>query len=231
MFENFFGRFYSIFIERGGWNLLAEGMKNTLLIAAAALLIGVLFGTLFAVIKVIPKINLFVRLLHLAADAYIAVFRGTPVVVQLLLFYFGIFSPLGANPLLVAILVFGLNSSAYVAEIVRSGILAVDKGQFEAGRSLGLSYAVTMRKIILPQAIKNIIPALGNEMIVLIKETSIAGFVTVTDLTRQSQSLAAQTYDVIVPYFTLAAVYLVIVLIATFAVNRLERWMRRSDHR
>ena len=231
MFDNFFERVYRIFIEQSGYKLMLDGLGVTILIALAALLIGIVVGTLLSVIKVTPKSNWIVRILHALADIYITVIRGTPVMVQLLLMYFAILSPLGWDPVIIAILVFGLNSSAYVAEIIRGGILAVDKGQMEAGRSLGLAYRTTMVKIVLPQAIKNILPALGNEFIVLIKETSVAGFITVFDLTRAARALVADTYDVFVPYLVLAAVYLVLVMIATFLVNTLERRLRKSDIR
>ena len=229
MFEGFCTRFVDIFITDGGYKTMLDGLKNTILIALIALVIGVVVGTLFAIIKVVPKKGVISRILHIIADIYITVIRGTPVMVQLLLMYFGILSARGIDALVVAMIVFGLNSSAYVAEIIRSGIQAVDKGQMEAGRSLGLSYPTTMWKIILPQAIKNILPALGNEFIVLIKETSVAGFITVFDLTRAARAIVADTYEPFVPYLTLAAMYLILVMIATFFVNLLERRLRKSD--
>lgn len=231
IFQNFPERVYRIFIEEEGYKLMLEGLQHTILIALCSLVIGIVMGTLLSVAKVTPRTNPIVRVLHFLADVYITVIRGTPVVVQLLLIYFAILSPLGWDALVVAILVFGINSSAYVAEIIRGGILAVDKGQMEAGRSLGLSYGTTMLRIVLPQAIKNILPALGNEFIVLIKETSVASFITVTDLTRAAQSLNGKYYDVFVTYLVLAVVYLVLVMIATFFVNLMERRLRRSDNR
>lgn len=231
MFDNFFERLYTVFVTKGGISLMLDGLRNTILIALSALLIGIVVGTLLSVVKVTPKSNLLLRVLHGIVDVYITIIRGTPVMVQLLLIYYAVLSPMGWDALIVAILVFGINSSAYVAEIIRGGILAVDKGQMEAGRSLGLSYGTTMLRIVLPQAVKNILPALGNEFIVLIKETSVAGFITVFDLTRAARSLVGSTYDVFVPYLMLAAVYLVLVMIATFFVNLLERRLRRSDNR
>ena len=231
IFQNFPERVYRIFIEEEGYKLMLEGLQHTILIALCSLVIGIVMGTLLSVVKVTPRTNPIVRVLHFLADVYITVIRGTPVVVQLLLIYFAILSPLGWDALVVAILVFGINSRAYVAEIIRGGILAVDKGQMEAGRSLGLSYGTTMLRIVLPQAIKNILPALGNEFIVLIKETSVASFITVTDLTRAAQSLNGKYYDVFVTYLVLAVVYLVLVMIATFFVNLMERRLRRSDNR
>lgn len=229
MFDNFGQRIVDIFITRGGYKLIIEGLGNTLLITLVAIFIGIAVGILLAIMKVIPVRGIFSRILHVIADVYITVIRGTPVMVQLLLMYYGVLGPRRVPALIVAFIVFGVNSSAYVAEIIRGGILAVDKGQMEAGRSLGLPYGTTMQQIILPQAIKNILPALGNEFIVLIKETSVAGFITVSDLTRAAQALVTQTYDAFVPYLVLAAVYLVLVMIATFFVNLLERSMRRSD--
>ena len=231
MFDNLFGRFYEQFIERQGYAVMLEGLQATVIIALGALLIGVVMGTLVATVKVWQSQtqNVLGWLLNAVADIYIAIIRGTPVMVQLLLVYFGLLSPLGVSALVVAVLVFGLNSGAYVAEVIRSGIQAVDKGQMEAGRSLGLSYGVTMSRIILPQAIRNILPALGNEFIALIKETSVAGFITVFDLTRAARSIVSKFYDPLVPYLVLALMYLVLVLIATALVHQLERVLHKSD--
>ena len=229
MFDNLFGRFYSEFIVQKDYELMLEGLKATVIIALGSLILGIIVGTLVSIVKVQPTHGVIGWILNGIADLYIALIRGTPVMVQLLLVYFGLLSPLGVPALVVAILVFGLNSGAYVAEIIRSGIQAVDKGQMEAGRSLGLSYGVTMRKIILPQAIKNILPALGNEFIALIKETSVAGFITVFDLTRAARSVVSKTYDPLVPYLVLALMYLVLVLIATVLVRQLERVLHKSD--
>ena len=159
MFDNFGQKFINAFIDNGGYKLMIDGLWITLQIALSALIIGIVVGTMFAIMKVIPVRGIFSRILHIIADVYITVIRGTPVVVQLLLVYYGILSPLRVPAMIVAILVFGLNSSAYVAEIIRAGIQAVDKGQMEAGRSLGLSKGQTMVSIILPQAVKNILPA------------------------------------------------------------------------
>lgn len=210
---------------------MLEGLQNTLKVSFFALVIGIVVGTLLAVIKVVPKKGIIGKALEAIVNVYIAFFRGTPVVVQLLLAYYGILGPMNVGALYVAILVLGLNSSAYVAENVRSGILAVDHGQMEAGRSLGLTYRTTMWKIVLPQAIKNILPALGNELIALIKETSVVGFITVFDLTRAARAVLSKTYTAFEPYLVLALTYLAIVLIATFFVNKLERRLRQSDKR
>lgn len=233
MFSDFFGKFSRAFLENDcdGLKRIAEGLGNTMIIALGALFIGIALGILLAVTKVLPGKDPLTRLFAGISNVYIAFFRGTPVIVQLLLMYFGIFASTDVDALVVAIICFGMNSAAYVAEIIRSGILAVDHGQMEAGRSLGLSYGTTLVKIVLPQAIKNILPALGNELIVLIKETSVAGFITVFDLTRAARAIVSTTYDAFVPYLFLALVYLVIVLIATWLVGILERRMRQSDQR
>lgn len=231
MLDNFFERLYIEFIKGDGAAMLLNGLGGTLSLALAALVIGVFLGTVFAVMKVLPGATIFGKACNAAAGVYITVVRGIPLVVLLLLGYYGIFGPMGWGALPVGILIFGINSSAYVAEIIRSGIQAVDIGQTEAGRSLGLPYSATMTKIILPQAVKNILPALGNEFIVLIKETSVAGFITIYELTRAGRAIVSSYYDVFVPYLVLAAVYLLLVMIATFIVNSLERWMRRSDYR
>ena len=210
---------------------MADGLGKTALITLGALALGVILGIILAVMKVLPGKSIFNKILAGIANTYIAIFRGTPVVVQLLLFYFGICAKVDINPVLAAIICLGMNSGAYVAEIIRGGILAVDHGQMEAGRSLGLNYSTTLIKIVLPQAIKNILPALGNELIALIKETSVVSFITVVDVTRVAQNIIAKTYEPFVPYLFLALVYLVIVLIATWLVGILERRMRQSDQR
>lgn len=229
MFDNLIGRFYEQFIVQKGYQVMLEGLKATAFIALGALVIGIVVGALVAIAKVLPRRGVLGFILNLIADIYLTIVRGTPIVVQLLLVYFGLLASADLPALIVAILVFGLNSGAYVAEIIRSGIQAVDKGQMEAGRSLGLSYGVTMSKIILPQAIKNILPALGNEFIALIKETSVASFITVFDLTRAARSIISQYYDPLVPYLVLALMYLVLVLIATVLVRQLERVLHKSD--
>lgn len=234
MFSNFFEKFYDIFVEGKAYTLLLDGLGYTIIIAVLSVMIGILLGTLVAICKVIPHNNIFTKLLNSIANIYITVIRGTPVMVQLLLAYYGIFARsfrgFEYKALFIAILVFGINSSAYVAEIIRSGILSIDKGQMEAGRSLGLKYSDTMTNIILPQAIKNILPALGNEFIVMIKETSVAGFITVFDLTRAARAIVADYYEAFVPYLVLAAIYLVLVMIATYLLNLLEKRLRKSDH-
>lgn len=234
MFDGFFEKFYDIYIAKAAYKQILNGLAYTLEIAFFAVIIGIVLGALLAVFKVIPRKGFFSKLLNAVATVYITVIRGTPVMVQLLLAYYGIFaSSFRGNDkkaLIIAIIVFGINSSAYVAEIIRGGILSIDRGQMEAGRSLGFGYATTMFKIILPQAVKNILPALGNEFIVMIKETSVAGFITVFDLTRATRAIVAARYTAFVPYLTLAAIYLILVLFATFLLNLLEKRLRKSDH-
>ncbi|MEG2019885.1 MAG: amino acid ABC transporter permease [Synergistaceae bacterium] len=229
------GRFYEQFIIGEGLALMQKGVIVTLGVSLVALIIGTIIGIIAALMKIAtsrkPIGKIICKIANIIANIYINLFRGTPVVVQLLLAYFGIMGPLGADPLYVAFVVLGLNSGAYVAEIIRSGILSVDKGQMEAGRSLGLPYGTTMFHIIIPQAIKNILPALGNELIALIKETSVVGFISVFDMTRATRSVISTTYDAFVPYIVLALAYLIIVMIATTLVDAFERRLRRSDNR
>ena len=233
MFDNFFERLYDQIVVQEYYKLLLDGLWVTIQVSLMALVLGIIIGTLLAVIKVVPKKSIFGRIAEWIANIYITVIRGIPMVVLLFLLYFVLFARLldFMEAIWVAILAMGINSGAYVAEIVRSGILAVDQGQMEAGRSLGLTYRTTMWKIVLPQAIKNILPALGNEFITLIKDTSVVGFITVFDLTRAARAIVANTYDVAIGYIVLAAIYLVLVMIATALVNLLERRLRRSDRR
>ena len=234
LFDNFFSKAYEMFIVGGAYKLMLEGLKYTLIIALFSVAIGIVLGAVVAVFKVIPQKYLFAKILNGAASVYIGVIRGTPIMVQLLLAYYGIFAASFRGnenkALIIAILMFGINSSAYVAEIIRGGIMSVDRGQMEAGRSLGFGYVTTMAKIIMPQAIKNILPALGNEFIVLVKETSVAGFITVFDVTRAARAVVADYHDAFVPYLILAGVYLVIVTIFTFLINMFEKRLRKSDH-
>lgn len=231
MFDDLIGKFTRAFLanECDGLKRLLEGLGNTMIIALCALVVGIVLGIFFAILKVIPQNGFLTKIPGAIANIYIGFFRGTPVMVQLLLMYYGIFATSGMPAIIIAIACFGMNSGAYVAEIIRSGILAVDRGQMEAGRSLGLPYRVTMFRIVLPQAIKNILPALGNELIALIKETSVAGFITVFDMTRAARAIVAKTYEAFVPYCVLALAYLLIVIAASFLVGRLERRMRQSD--
>lgn len=226
------------FIEENRWKFIFTGLENTLIITFFSLIIGVVLGVLVAIIrssydktgdemqKGVKKFLLW--LLNAVCKIYLTVIRGTPVVVQLMIMYYIIFAS-SRNSLLVAILAFGINSGAYVAEIVRSGIMSVDAGQFEAGRSLGFDYKMTMWYIIIPQAIKNVLPALANEFIVLLKETSVAGYVTIRDLTMGGNIIRAATYSPFMPLIAVAVIYLVLVMFFTKLVNILERRLRKSE--
>lgn len=223
-------RFHAAFIEGNRWMLYFQGLGITLVIAIFAGLLGIIIGTILALMKLSTKEDGKPTIWNIIASVYVDVIRGTPSVLQLLIMYFVIMAS-SNNPILVASLSFGINSGAYVSEIVRGGILAVDKGQMEAGRSLGLSKAATMRYIILPQAIKNVIPPLGNEFITLIKETAIVGYVALSDLTRVANQIASKTYDAFMPLIGAAVIYFVIIKILTILLDNLERRMRRSDIR
>lgn len=225
--------FYQQMFEYEGYKNVLDGLKNTVLIAIFGLIIGMILGCLLAITKIIPKTGIISKTLSVITDVYVAVFRGTPMVVQLLLIHFVIFPAMEINiPILTeAILAFGLNSGAYVAEIMRGGILSVDGGQTEAGRALGLNYRQTMMRIVLPQAVKNVVPTLGNEFIALLKETSVVSFITVVDLTKSLQNIANSTYEFIVPYIVLAIIYLVLVLAVTGLIKIVERRLRASDKR
>lgn len=223
--------FWRQFYELGGYENFLTGLKNTAYIAVFGLLIGMVLGCLLATFKLLPGKGFVRRFLGIFTDVYVAIFRGTPMLVQLLLIHFVVFPVMGVDisPVLEAIIAFGLNSGAYVSEIMRGGILSVDIGQTEAGRALGLSYGATMIKIVLPQAIKNVIPTLGNEFITLLKETSVVSLIAVMDITKSFQTIGQRTLEVIVPYLMLAVVYLVIILIVTGLVKLLERRLRASD--
>lgn len=231
MFNDFLDKITTALLEKQRYLLIIHGLENTLLMTLGAVVLGVFIGLLIAAIKVAPGRSILSRALRLLADAYLTVIRGTPATVQLMIIYFVIFATVDIDKVLVSIIAFGINSGAYVAEIIRAGILAVDRGQMEAGRSLGLSYTTTMRHIILPQAFKNILPALGNELITLLKETSVAGFIGAMDLTLAGSMIRSQTYEAMVPLLLVAVIYLIIVLCMTGALRRLEGRLRKSDHR
>ncbi len=230
---NNFQIFFRQLIDKEGYILVLQGLKTTLLIAVLGLLIGLILGCILAILKLLPGNGVVKKVLGGVTDVYVSLFRGTPMVVQLLIVHFVLFPSLGITiPSSVeGIIAFGLNSAAYVSEIMRGGILSIDAGQMEAGRALGLTYGKTMIKIIIPQAITNVIPTLGNEFIALIKETSVVSFIAVTDITKAFQAMASSTYEFIVPYLMLAVVYLTIVLIATGIIKIIERRLRASDRR
>lgn len=236
--ENFKREFTLNFIEGNRWLQLADGLKVTMIITFFAVIIGICIGIVIAVIRSTYDKNieemkglkkLILSFLNAVAKVYLTVIRGTPVVVQLMIMYYIIFAS-STNGQLIAILAFGINSGAYVAEIFRSGIMSIDKGQFEAGRSLGFNFIQTMWYIIFPQAFKNVLPALANEFIVLLKETSVAGYVAITDLTRAGDIIRGRTFSAFMPLIAVALVYLVIVIILTWLVGRLERRLRSSEH-
>ena len=230
MLQSFQERFYLNFIADDRWKYLVNGLKVTLTITFFALIIGVVLGFLVAIVRSTYDKTGKLEILNLICKVYLTVIRGTPVVVQLLIIYFIIFGSVDINKTLVAVMAFGFNSGAYVAEIFRSGIMSIDDGQFEAGRSLGFNYAQTMFYIIMPQAFKNVLPALGNEFIVLLKETSVSGYIALEDLTKGGDIIRSRTYDAFMPLIAVAVIYLVMVMIFTKLVNMLERRLRNSDH-
>ena len=223
--------FWEEFWVYEGYNKVLEGLKNTLFIAVMGLVIGIVIGTLIAAVRVMPKYRLVPRVLDGVCSVYVAFFRGTPMVVQLLVFYYVLLPLMGVNmtPVTVSTLVFGLNSGAYISEIMRGGILSVDPGQMECGRAMGLSFSATMMKIVIPQAVKNILPTLGNEFITLIKETSIVSFVGATDLYKAFNVMGTNTYEFMVPYLSMALIYIVMVLIISLLIKLMERRLRKSD--
>ena len=223
--------FLDVISKESFQKLVNKGFTNTILIAVLGLLIGIVVGTLIAIVKVTPKYKLYARILDKVCTVYVAIFRGTPMVVQLLLAYYVFLPTFGIviDPLTVGIIVFGLNSGAYVSEIMRGGINSIDKGQLEAGRALGLKYSTTMIKIVIPQAIKNILPTIGNEFITLIKETSVVSFITVYDLKTAFDTIGNNTYSVVVPYLVMAVIYIMLVVIITIFIKLVEKGLARSD--
>lgn len=242
--EDFFSglaqSFESTFITDNRWLQLLKGLGVTIEITLVAALIGLVIGFLLAMIRSTYDMQLrgkkcvrfsdyVLKILNAICNVYITIIRGTPVVIQLMIMYFIVFAS-SRNGIFAAFISFGMNSGAYVAEIVRSGIMSIDKGQFEASRSLGFNYTKTMTIVILPQAFKNILPALGNEFIVLVKETSVAGYVALQDLTYIGNYIRSRTYEAFFPLITIALIYLIIVLILQFFLKKLERRLRNSDH-
>ena len=226
--QNFRDEFVLNFIKDDRWKQLERGLYVTLLITAFAVLMGLFLGFIVAMIRSTYQNTGKLKFLNALSVVYLTVIRGTPVLVQLMIIYYVIFSSGNVNKIIVAILAFGINSGAYQAEIFRAGINAVPKGQFEAGRSLGFNYYQTMGNIIMPQAFKNILPALGNEFIVLVKETSIAGYIALVDITKAGDIIRSRTYSAFMPLLAVALIYLVIVMGLTYLINLLERWLRRS---
>lgn len=228
--EEFKDKFYLNFIKDDRWHYITRGLGTTIKITILAVLLGILIGFVVAIIRSTHDKTGKLKLPNLICRIYLTVIRGTPVVVQLLIIYFVVFASVDVEKLFVAVIAFGINSGAYVAEIVRGGIMSIDKGQMEAGRSLGFNYTQTMIYIIIPQAFKNVLPALGNELIVLLKETSVSGYIAMEDLTKGGDIIRSQTYDAMMPLLAVAGIYLVIVMFFEFLVGRLERRLRNSDH-
>lgn len=225
-------KFKQVFIEKDRWQYIPKGLRNTLIITFFAGVIGIILGFLFAIIRVANDRNdekkLGIRVLNAIVKVYLTIFRGTPMMVQLLIMYYVIFASVKANPIMTAVLAFGLNSGAYVAEAIRAGIMSVEIGQFEAGRSLGFTYGQTMIHIILPQAVKNALPAMCNEFIALLKESSIVGYIGLIDLTKAGDIIRSNTCEAFMPLIAVALVYLVIVMFLTFLVGRLERRLKKD---
>lgn len=239
-FQGLADSFVKTFIREDRWLQMLKGLGVTLEITVFAAMLGIVLGFLIAVVRSTYDKNLsgkkcrrfgdyFLKALNTVCNIYITVIRGTPVVIQLMIMYYVIFAS-SRNGIFAAVLSFGINSGAYVAEIVRSGIMSIDKGQFEASRSLGFDYKSTMIHIILPQAFKNILPALGNEFIVLVKETSVAGYVALQDITYVGNLIRSRTYEAFFPLISVAIIYLIIVMILSHFLKRLERRLRSSDH-
>ena len=222
--------FISNFIDDNRWRYITDGLKIILLVTVFAVLIGVVLGFLIAIVRTTHDKTGKLKILNAICKVYLTVIRGTPVVVQLMIVYFIIFGSVDISKVVVAIVAFGINSGAYVAEIFRSGIMSIDNGQFEAGRSLGFNYAQTMMYIVMPQAFKNVLPTLCNEFISLLKETSVSGYIALQDLTKGGDIIRSRTYDAFMPLIAVALTYLAMVMIFTKLVSLLERRLRNSDH-
>ena len=228
--SGFIEKLYENFILESRWIYMVKGLGNTLLITLLAIILGIILGFVIAIVRSTHDKNGTLKIVNGICQVYLTVIRGTPVLVQLMLMFFAFLPAIGIhNPLVAAVIAFGLNSAAYVAEIVRSGIMSIDQGQFEAGRSLGFNYIQTMRYIIIPQAFKNVLPALANEFIVLLKETSVCGFITIIDLTRGASIIQSVTYEAFIPLMTAALIYLILVMILTSFVGKLERRLRVNE--
>lgn len=209
---------------------MVNGLGNTIKITFFAVLLGIVLGFLVALIRSTYEKTRKLWFLDMLCRVYLTVIRGTPVLIQLMIIYFVVFGSMRIDKVLVSVLAFGINSGAYVAEIFRSGIMSIDNGQFEAGRSLGFNYRQTMFYIVTPQAFKNVLPALGNEFIVLLKETSVAGYIAIQELTKGADIIRSRTYNAYMPLLAAGAIYLVMVMIFTHFVQKLERRLRNSDH-
>ena len=221
--------FYLNFIKDDRYLWLLDGLKTTLIITVFAVIVGLIIGFLVAIIRSAHDKSGSFKILNAICRVYLTVIRGTPTMIQLLIMNFVIFGAVSINKIIVGGLAFGINSGAYVAEIVRSGIMSIDQGQFEAGRSLGFNYTQTMIYIILPQALKNVLPALANEFIVLLKETSVSGYIAIQDLTKGGDIIRSQTYNALFPLLMVAAIYLIMVLFFEKLVSILQRRLRNRE--
>ncbi len=228
-FQDIGHEFYLNFIKDDRWEYIVKGLGVTLEVTFFAVLVGILLGFIVAIIRSTYDKTGKMKIMNFLCNIYLTVIRGTPVVVQLLIIYFVIFGSVRIDKVVVAVIAFGINSGAYVAEIVRGGIMSIDQGQFEAGRSLGFNYFQTMIYIILPQALKNVLPALGNEFIVLLKETSVAGYIALQDLTKAGDIIRSETYSPMMPLLAVAVIYLTFVMMLSFLIKQLERRLRNSE--
>ena len=226
---DFSAKFYANFIKDDRWLGLVSGLKVTIIVTLEALLLGVIIGFIVAIIRSYHDKTNKLKILNAICKVYLTVIRGTPTMIQNLIMYLVVFGSSSLDSIIIGGIAFGINSGAYVAEIVRSGIMSIPIGQTEAGRSLGLNYAQTMRLIIVPQAFKNVLPALVNEMIVLIKETAIIGYIGEQDLTKAAMIIQSRTFDAFMPLLAAAVIYLALVMLLTFFMNKLERRLRNSE--
>lgn len=226
--EKIFNSFYNSVIYDDRYKYIFEGLFHTILIALFAVIIGIIIGTVIAIIRNNYEVNKKFRVLNSISKMYVDIIRGTPVILQLMIIYYVIFKSVNINILIVGVIAFGINSGAYVSEIIRAGINSIDKGQMEAGLSLGLKYGEVMRLIILPQAIRNILPALGNEFITLLKETSVGAYIGIVELTKASDIIASRTYDYFFPLIIIAIIYLIMTLGLSKLVNVMERRLNNA---
>ena len=232
IFSYIYDQFYQSLIEDNRYQYILDGLKNTVVITIFAVLLGVVIGTIIALVRVQHTNDPHkLRIANGICTLYLTIIRGTPVLVQLMIMYYVIIGTANIDMTTTAIFAFGINSGAYVAEVIRSGIQSVDRGQMEAGRSLGLSEQMTMRKIVLPQALKNVLPAIGNEFIALLKETSVAGYIGIQDLTKAGDIIRSRTYQAFFPLILTAVIYLVIVIGLSVLLSKFERRLHRSDNR
>lgn len=226
--EKIFNSFYNSVIYDDRYKYIFEGLFHTILIAFFAVIIGIIIGTVIAIIRNNYEVNKKFKVLNSISKMYVDIIRGTPVILQLMIIYYVIFKSVNINILVVGVIAFGINSGAYVSEIIRAGINSIDEGQMEAGLSLGLKYSEVMRLIILPQAIRNILPALGNEFITLLKETSVGAYIGIVELTKASDIIASRTYDYFFPLIIIAIIYLIMTLGLSKLVNVMERRLNNA---